>query len=90
MSSQRYVIISEIHPLNRSTNKNPNSPTQKRQVSLRHFSNLSNTALAPPSFPSRLGSSILIDCSSEGSLMEENYARRWTDKQLTNQRKYVT
>jgi hypothetical protein len=60
-----------------------NSPTQKRachQVSLPY----STTTLAPPSFPSRPGPSILIDCRLEDFLMAENDARCETGKKLTN------
>ena len=35
----------------------------------------SSTALAPPSFPSHPGSSVLIDYRVEGSSTAENYAR---------------
>jgi hypothetical protein len=40
------------------------------------------TALAPPSFHSRPGTSILMDGRSEGSLMVDNYARRWTSEDI--------
>ena len=74
-------MSSETHPLNQVTNRIPNSPTQAQK---RH----SNTALAPPSFPtsSRPGSLALTDSRSEGSLTEETYARCWTGKELTNRR----
>ena len=68
--------------INQVTNKIPNSsPTQ---VSLP--CSTGSTALRPPSFPSQPGSSILIDCCSEGSLTEENYARCSACKQLTHRR----
>ena len=57
-----------------------NSPAQMRaphQVSLPY----TTTALAPPSFPSRLGSSILIDCALEGPQTAENRACSWSDKE---------
>ena len=66
-------------------NRIPNSPAQMRaphQVSLPY----AGTALAPPSFPSRPGSSILIDCALEGPQNAENHARRWSDEEkLKNQ-----
>jgi len=43
-------------------------------------------AITPPSFPCRPGSSIQIDCCSEGSLIEENHAHRWTRKILSRSR----
>ena len=76
MSSQRYVKQNSVDTL---TNKIPNSPTQKRQVSLP----CSDTALVPPSFPSIPGPSILIDSHLEDPLTEETYARRWTGQQST-------
>ncbi|KAF8502597.1 hypothetical protein F5888DRAFT_1105901 [Russula emetica] len=45
------------------------------------------TALAPPSFPSRCGTSISMNCRSEGSLTVDNSAptaRRWTSKDIRN------
>ena len=67
------------------TNRIPNSPVQMRaphQVSLPY----AGIALAPPSFPSRPGSSILIDCALKGPQNAENHARRWSDKEKsTNQ-----
>ena len=70
------------------TNKIPNSPSQKRarhqlEVSLPY----SSTALGSPSFPCRLGSSILIDCRSEDSLAVKNDTTCcWTGKKLINRR----
>ncbi|KAF8502626.1 hypothetical protein F5888DRAFT_1109167 [Russula emetica] len=40
------------------------------------------TALAPSSFPSHPGTSILMDCHSEGSLTVDNSARRRTSKDI--------
>src|SRR6267154_3042989 len=57
------------------------SPAQTRtghQVSTPH----TFTALAPSSFPSHPGTSILLDSCSEGSLTVENYARCWTSKDI--------
>jgi hypothetical protein len=42
------------------------------------------TALAPPLFPSRPGTSILMDCHSEGSLTVDNSARRWTSNDMSS------
>jgi hypothetical protein len=67
-----------IHRIDQVTNKVLNSPAQARtghQVSTAD----PFTALAPPSFPSRPGTSILIDCRSEGLLAVDNYARHWTN-----------
>jgi hypothetical protein len=86
-------MSSEIRPLDRSTdqvtNRISSSPAPKRarhQVSLPS----SSTALAPPSSPSRPGSSILIDRSSEDSLAEENYPHRRTGKESTNRRQRMS
>ena len=68
------------------TDKIPNSPAQKRLQKRVHHQledapPYSSTALVlSPSSPGRSGSSILIDCGSEGSQTKENQARRWTGK----------
>ena len=70
---------------NKVTNKIPNCSAQRCacyhwQVSLPYPS----TALPPPSFPTRPGSSIIIDSRSEGSLTE----RRWTGNKLVVGQRY--
>ena len=77
MSIQRYV--KRTSSADQVTNKVLNSPAQIRtghQVSTPH----AFTALAPPSIPSRPGTSILMDSRSEGSLTVVKYVRRWTRK----------
>jgi hypothetical protein len=74
-----------IHYIDQLSNKIvPNSPAQTRaghQVSLPY----SNTALLSPSYPTGLGTSILIDPSSEDSLI--NHARQWISEKLTHRRR---
>ena len=63
------------------TNEISNSPAQTRigpQVSTPY----PFTALAPPSFPSRPGTSILLDCRSEGLLTVDKYARHFTSTDI--------
>ena len=99
-SPQRRIPIDELSSVcpgiftrcvDQVTNKIPHSPAQKRarhQVSLPYSSDTTTGVLAQltsPSFPSRPGPSIPIYSSSENSLTPENYARRLTDKELTNQ-----
>ena len=57
-----------------------NSSTQARA---RHLPN-TTTAPPPPSCPTRIGPSILINSRSEGSLTTENYARRQSGEELTD------
>jgi hypothetical protein len=70
-----------IRRIDQVTDKVSNSPAQTRtehQVS----TPFPFIALAPPSFPSRPGSSILMDDRSEGSLTVDNSARRWTSNDI--------
>jgi hypothetical protein len=79
MSSQLHVKRNLPASFDQVT-KIPNSSAQKRarhRVSLPY----SSTALSPPSFPTRPGSSVLIDCHSGDSLTAESH---WTGKKLTN------
>ena len=74
-----------IYYIDQVTHKNPNSSAQRgthHQVSLPH-----DGAHRLPSFPTRPGSSIMIDSHLEGSLTAENHAHRWTGKELTNRRR---
>ena len=70
------------------THKDSNSPAQQYTSDQADIvtPSYSSTTLAPPSFPSSPGSSILMDCrldSLEGSYTAENHASRWTDKEST-------
>ena len=70
-----------LHRIDQVANKVLNSPAQTptgHQVSAPY----SFTALAPPSFPSCPGTSILMDCRSEVSLTVDNYARGWTGRDI--------
>jgi hypothetical protein len=83
MSFQQYVKRNFI--TDQVANKVLNSPAQTRsghQASTPY----PFTALAPPQFPSRPGSSILTDCHLEGSLTVDNYASRWTGKDIVRSR----
>jgi len=68
-----------IRCIGQVTNEVLNSPTQTRTVH-QVSTPFPFTALAPPSFPSRPGTSIFIDCRSEGSLVVDNSACHWTNK----------
>ena len=75
------------HCIDEVTNEVSNSPARRdgrRQVSLPHSS---AAALAPPSFSGCPGSSILIDCCSEGSSTADNHPYPRTGKKLTHLRR---
>ena len=82
MSFQQNNFIRRIDQV---TNKVSNSLAQTRTGN-QVFAPYPSTALAPPSFPSRPGTSILIDCRSEGSSTVDKYARDWTSKAIRNRR----
>jgi hypothetical protein len=69
-----------IRRIDQVINKVSSSPaqTQTGQVSTSY----PFIALAPPSFPSRPGTSILVGCRSEGALTVDNSALRWTSKDI--------
>jgi hypothetical protein len=86
MSFQHYVERTSFARIDQVTNEVSNSPAQTQtgatghQVSIHH----PLTALAPPLFPSRPGTSILINCRSEGSLTVavDNSARHRISKDV--------
>ena len=82
MSFQQYVntFIRRIDQVNNKIFSSPAQTQTGHQVSMP----FPFTALAPPSFPSRPGTSIFMDCRSEGSLTVDDYARRWTSKDICN------
>jgi hypothetical protein len=76
-------------PTDQVTNKALNSFAQTRtghQVSTPY----PFTAIAPPLFSSRPGTSILMDVRSEGSMTVDNYARRWTRKDIHSRRRRMS
>lgn len=76
-----------IHFIDQLSNKIvPNSPAQMR-AHRRLSPPYSSTALPSsyPTIPTDLGTSILVDPSSEDSLI--NYARQWISKKLTDRRR---
>jgi hypothetical protein len=83
MSFQQYVKRSLSARINQVTNEVLNSPAQTR-TGHQVFTSCPFTALAPPSFPSRPGLSMLIDRRSEGLLTVDNHVRRWTSKDIRN------
>jgi hypothetical protein len=75
-----------IRRIDQVTNKVSNSPATRVETRTRHHASslytLSLTALAPSLLPSCPDTLILMDCLSEGSLMVDNSARRWTSKDI--------
>src|SRR6266849_3485779 len=72
-----------IRRINQVITKVLDSPYQTRTRSGHQVSTPNpSTALTLPSFSSRPGTPILIDCRSEGSLTVDNYACQWTSKDI--------
>ena len=83
MSFQQSNMIRHIDQV---TNKVSNTLAQT-QTGHQVFAFYPSPAFAPPSFPSRPGTLILIDCRSEGSSTVDNYARHWTSKFIRSRRR---